>query len=805
MDILVERELESRKETRERFLDMEETVINADLPSDEYYQCSVCKTYVYLSQVTCSCTTNAVCPSHAVELCDCDIATRVYRLRYSDQELKDLAMKISERAEIPEVWSRKFNMFMTEHEKPPLRSLRSLLSEAERIQYYLPEHATLKAFVERVNEWVEEATAFVARKHQNRRKNERVWRAGSRVQELEERDRIQRNPSYVYKLLDQAAELGFDAAEIDLLREKAEAIEEFTERAEKALNEGTLSSLEDYTELIDEGKSLNIDLPVLDRLERITDQLRWVEKATDVSDVYLSLHEVVEIMDEGERCGISPEHKLMRELAARRDKGQWWENAAAHLLSLDHIPFEALEKLLDEATDLSIHKKTYDKVESIIIKAREAGQQMAILMSRIAASGPDNQPPLSEATRLLKVVNDLPVKPSDTVAFRKLFAKSDEWVKHGKRLFGKTNASTHQLEDHLHYVQKRHEIVFDITDVPRREESPSAAEAQDSEYGPYCICRSGPTGEMVECDKCKEWYWPPLNVTFLISSRYHLRCLKISKKKFDPQDGWDCPICDWRKQIPRTNTRPTIVELTDWIQNAESLPFRPGEVQLVQRIIAQMEAWRATLQPTLQADQLPSLDTCRFYLRKIEGAEVFLPVEYNFFRRAMHRLAPVSTTPPPPAAETRVLTKKTRTRKYQTENAQDPNGPPPRVSMRPYDSQPLLPVQRYTGSMEHAPLVYGQHYVPYPPNPSHYPSLPPKGVFAPPSILPSPYGASVEQRPPMDRGPVCGSCNGHFFSVHSQPATCSMCNRYQHTVCIAKYGGRLYPALVWYSSAESSF
>ena len=79
---------------------------------------------------------------------------------------------------------------------------------------------------------------FVARKHQNRRKNERVWRSGSRVQELEERDKVQRSPSYVYKLLDQADELGFDAVEIDLLREKAEAIEEYVERAKKALDGG---------------------------------------------------------------------------------------------------------------------------------------------------------------------------------------------------------------------------------------------------------------------------------------------------------------------------------------------------------------------------------------------------------------------------------------------------------------------------------------------------------------------------------------------------------------------------------------
>jgi len=513
MDILVDRELQSRENTRKLFPDIEEVVVTEDLPSDEYYQCSVCKTYVYLSQITCNCTTNAVCPSHASELCDCNVSTRILRLRYSDQDLVDLATKISDRAKVPEVWSQKFHAVMTEFERPPLRTLRALLAEGERIPYQLAELATLKVFVERANEWVDEATSFVARKHQNRRKNERVWRAGSRVQELEERDKIQRSPEYVYKLLDQADELGFDAVEIDMLREKAEAIEEFKDRANKALNEGALNTLAEYTELIDEGKSLNVDLPSLDTLERIVDQLRWVDKATEFSDIYLSLNEVIEMMDAGERCGISFDHELMRQLAYRRDKGRWWEGMAAHLLSNEVVAFEALEKLLDDAVDLSVHKETYDKVQAIIMKTREARDHVQNLMSRITNGRVNDQPPLAEARKLLKVVDELPIRPADSINFRKAVMRCEEWIKRGKRLFGKTSASIHQLEDHLMYVLARNQTVFDVNDVPKREGSASphpdgsgAAEAKDSEDGPYCICRCGPTGDMIECDKCKEWY-----------------------------------------------------------------------------------------------------------------------------------------------------------------------------------------------------------------------------------------------------------------------------------------------------------
>lgn len=513
MDILVDRELHSRVYSRQLLSDVKEIVIDEDLPSDEQYQCSVCKTYIYLSQITCHCTTNVVCRSHASELCDCEVSTRILRLRYSDQALTDLATKISDRAKVPEIWSQKFDSVMTEFERPPLRTLRSLLSEAERIPYPLPELATLKAFVERANEWIDEATSIVARKHQNRRKNERVWRSGSRVQELEERDKVQRSPSYVYKLLDQADELGFDALEIDLLREKAEAIEGYVERTKKALDEGTLNTLEEYSELIDEGKSLNVDLPVLDRLERIVDELKWVEKATELSDMYLSLNEVIEVIHEGERCSISLDHELMRQLASRRDRGRWWETAAADLLAQDAVPFEALEKLLVEATDLSVHKDTYDRVESVINKTREASQHVTNLMSRLTTGGVANQPPLSEARRLLKVIDELPVKPTDSANFKKLVLRSEDWIKRGKRLFGKTNASIHQLEEHLLFVAARNENVLDPNDVPKQDGGPvgEGAEMKESEDGPYCICRSGPTGEMVECDKCKEWYCPKLS------------------------------------------------------------------------------------------------------------------------------------------------------------------------------------------------------------------------------------------------------------------------------------------------------
>ena len=41
------------------------------------------------------------------------------------------------------------------------------------------------------------------------------------------------------------------------------------------------------------------------------------------------------------------------------------------------------------------------------------------------------------------------------------------------------------------------------------------------------------------------------------------------------------------------------------------------------------------------------VETQHFYLRKIEGAEVLLAYETNYFRQALHAYKPVAPNPPP--------------------------------------------------------------------------------------------------------------------------------------------------------------
>ena len=186
--------------------------------------------------------------------------------------------------------------------------------------------------------------------------------------------------------------------------------------------------------------------------------------------------------------------------------------SAEQLLTMDTVSCAALEQLLDDATDVSVHKETYERVESILHKIRDATQHLTNLMAKVTNGPVTNQPCLSEARKLYKIVSELPVKTAEIVKFTKLVNRAEDWVKRAKRAFGKQNSSIPQFEDHLIYVLERNKKVFDTADVPKLERSLSpnlAEDVKESEDGPYCICRSGPTGEMVECDKCKEWYLFP--------------------------------------------------------------------------------------------------------------------------------------------------------------------------------------------------------------------------------------------------------------------------------------------------------
>jgi [histone H3]-trimethyl-L-lysine4 demethylase len=101
------------------------------------------------------------------------------------------------------------------------------------------------------------------------------------------------------------------------------------------------------------------------------------------------------------------------------------------------------------------------------------------------------------------------------------------------------------------------------------------------------------------------------------------------------------------------------------------LPFQPDEEEVLDNIISQASAFRDFLQGFTNAactttEEVPTLI---FYLRKIEGAEVLLAYETNFFRQEIHKWAAVAPDPPP-ILEQSLSTRKPRPTKQQKIMAQ---------------------------------------------------------------------------------------------------------------------------------------
>lgn len=97
---MVARELEDREGVRQCIAgdtSYTEAVEYADRESEEQYQCSTCNTFVYLSHVYVPDSTLVVCSRHLDTLPAA--SDKVYRLRYSDDDLRQMLHRVKARAD----------------------------------------------------------------------------------------------------------------------------------------------------------------------------------------------------------------------------------------------------------------------------------------------------------------------------------------------------------------------------------------------------------------------------------------------------------------------------------------------------------------------------------------------------------------------------------------------------------------------------------------------------------------------------------------------------------------------------------
>ena len=516
------REFNERRLLLETLPEINQVMLGDRELAEDEYQCGVCKVYCYLSQVTCSCTSNVSCPTHFRDICDCEKSKLTLRLRMSNEELEELVQKVHDKANMPKAWCTKLEKLTTDSPRPPLKALKQLLSEGEKIPYYIPEIAPLKSFVDRAQEWVDEATPFVSRKQQNRRKNEKAWRKGSaKATEMEEKEREQRNVDNMLRLLRKSEELGFDCPEIEQLTERADAIREFQLRARHALATPGALSTSNYEELVDVGKSFNVDLAETDLLEKIVMQLKWVDDAREKRRKQMTLSDVEELIKRGEELGIPRTNEQIVFFKHQKEAGEMWEAKAKELMSVEAVHFQQLEALSGQASTLPVSKETLAQVDLILNKQREAHRQIVALYEGSKEPYLLNRPKYKDVREVLDALTELHSKPAGTIDLEREQKRHEDWMRKGKKLFGKANAPLHILQQHMAYVEGRNKHCFALDDRPRTPVEPSSREPSpdtksNQNYGDsargsrarevFCICRQPEAGMMIECEVCHEWF-----------------------------------------------------------------------------------------------------------------------------------------------------------------------------------------------------------------------------------------------------------------------------------------------------------
>lgn len=724
----LERMLEDEMSARKHFLTSDETATATEIDEpylgprykhepeiidseneEEEVICTYCKAYCYLSRYLCKKTNKVMCLLHAGHFECCDgfeferysgqnLDHRLY-YRMTDAQLETTVRKVVEKANIPETWAAKVDAELDDNPRPSLKHLRTLLSEGEKIQYELPQLPDLRRFVERCNEWVEEATSYITRKQQNRRKSEKTWRKGTaaaaKTAELEEREKELRNVENITKLIAKADEISFDCPEITTLRERADNIKEFRRDANEALENIRSRTTQEFEELVERGKEYHVDIPEIDSLERLLKRLRWDDMARakrpnqETMQQDQTLGEIEKFIQDGLDIGVPETNIDIQFFREHKLQGELWEQKANELMGVEQVHYQQLDALSRQASTLPVHAETLARVDNILRKQREVQEKIISLYEKTQEPDFRKRPMYREVRDVMQTLEELQSKPVGTIDLEKEQKRHEDWMRRGKKLFGKANAPLHILGQHMDLVNERNLSCFDLRDTPRgpvepssRANSPSAEgvpersnDGSSSSRDVFCVCRKSEAGMMIECEICHEWY--------------HGKCLKIARGKVKEDDKYTCPICDWRVKIPRDAARPKLEDLQAWQEELPTLPFQPEEEACLASICDAGQAFRDFLRPYINpiVTSGEEVGTLRFHLRKTEGADILLSFETNYLRQELHKWAPVAPEPPP-LIEASQSTRKPRPTKQQKIMAQlgitNPEDLPQQYKIKPH-------------------------------------------------------------------------------------------------------------------------
>uniref|UniRef100_A0A8C1GYS7 [histone H3]-trimethyl-L-lysine(4) demethylase n=1 Tax=Cyprinus carpio TaxID=7962 RepID=A0A8C1GYS7_CYPCA len=560
--------------------------VDYDLLPDEERQCAKCRTTCYLSAITCPCSPDQlVCLHHIEDLCSCPARSYTLNYKYTLAELKPLFQALTTRAESYEDWASKVKKILKADQDNKKFALgcnfKKLIVEAEKKTY--PE-TDLLSHLRQVIQNADRCTSM-AQQLLNGKRQTRYRSGGGKSQNQLTVEELR---SFVNQLYD----LPCSIRQAPFLKALLNRVEQFQQDSSDLLAEDMPGSSALHG-LLDEGASLDVELPQLAVLRQRLEQARWVEAVQEASDqpADLSLDCMRRLIDQG--VGLAPHacvEKTMARLQELLTVCEHWEEKAHNMLTARPLySIETLEAAIQEVDSIPAYLPSCLQLKDCVSRAREW------IMEADGLQAGGHIPGLGALSELVSRARGISVMLEPLSRLESLVSEVQAWKESAAKTFLLRNASHSLLEvlcprcetgsqkskskknkdvsvpckkvevklDSLFDVEKALSTSKDtasamatLSDVHQKEleslsmlrtSNESKLQSSPSCLAPtVCLCHTVPAGPMLQCELCRD--------------AYHSGCVPGFK---DIQTGlpWLCPLCKRSEKPPLDKVLPLLASL----------------------------------------------------------------------------------------------------------------------------------------------------------------------------------------------------------------------------------------------------
>lgn len=283
----------------------------------------------------------------------------IFYERYSMDELYGIHKHIKKLSSRVSDWKKKYKKYMNENKYPSIKYLQQLLNMTEKFPYTIKEIHALKRYIKVVDIWLKEAETLLLRDKRNVNKENLKPRSLDQI-------RI---------LISKADIYAFDSMEIKSLRSLYDSVINFQVNVSEFLRSPQEKlSLNEVKELVRKGRDLDVDIPEMEKLELLHENLVWRRESDlvivngEIEADYKTVNHLIEMAKE---CKIPSDNKIFLDLCHEKEIADDWKRRAEKLIAQDEIDLKDLESILDEINDIPNIEGLMEDLHNMQVKAED--------------------------------------------------------------------------------------------------------------------------------------------------------------------------------------------------------------------------------------------------------------------------------------------------------------------------------------------------------------------------------------------------------------------------------------------------